>query len=220
MVPYVPRPQRGPSVKAGLFRKDEFLYDAATDSYVCPAGQRLHPYSSSLLRGLKKINYVNKLARDDCSIRPRCTAGTFRTVSCLENEAVGPSAQSCRVRRSDGRGGGLRGPGGDFLAALGGGTGHHVAREIGRRTEAIFLQFGNERLVRPINPQCRRIQRSSPRREFSHGLFEFRPARRSGGGPPPYSVRRAHGAIQTKPATSSDSPGCYTPTRPTCRSNA
>ena len=49
MVPYVPRPQRGPSVKAGLFRKDEFLYDAATDSYVCPAGQHLHPYSSSLL---------------------------------------------------------------------------------------------------------------------------------------------------------------------------
>src|SRR4029079_6144772 len=53
--PYVPRPQRGPSVKAGLFRKDEFQYDAGSDSYVCPAGQRLHPYSSSLLRGLKKI---------------------------------------------------------------------------------------------------------------------------------------------------------------------
>ena len=88
ITPYVPRPQRGPSVKAGLFRKDEFQYDAATDSYVCPAGQRLHPYSSSLLRGLKKINYVNKLACDDCSIRSRCTAGTFRTVSRLENEAV------------------------------------------------------------------------------------------------------------------------------------
>ena len=88
MVPYVPRPQRGPSVKAGLFRKDEFQYDAAADSYVCPAGQRLHPYSSSLLRGLKKINYVNKLACDDCSIRARCTGGKFRTVSRLENEAV------------------------------------------------------------------------------------------------------------------------------------
>jgi transposase len=86
--PYVPRPQRGPSVKAGLFRKDEFQYDAATDSYVCPAGQRLHPYSSSLLRGLKKINYVNKLACDDCAIRSQCTGGKFRTVSRLENEAV------------------------------------------------------------------------------------------------------------------------------------
>src|SRR5690242_4221665 len=88
IVPYVPRPQRGPSVKAGLFRKDEFHYDADSDSYVCPAGQRLHPYSSSLLRGLKKINYVNKLACDDCKIRSRCTRGPFRTVSRLENEAV------------------------------------------------------------------------------------------------------------------------------------
>lgn len=86
--PYVPRPQRGPSVKAGLFRKDEFQYDAPADSYVCPAGQRLHPYSSSLLRGLKKINYVNKLGCDDCLIRTQCTGGTFRTVSRLENEAV------------------------------------------------------------------------------------------------------------------------------------
>jgi hypothetical protein len=48
MVPFVPRPQRGPSVKAGRFRKDEFQFDADKDSYVCPAGQRLHPYSSGL----------------------------------------------------------------------------------------------------------------------------------------------------------------------------
>ena len=73
MVPYVPRPQRGPSVKAGLFRKDEFLYDPAADSIVCPAGQRLQPYTSSLLRELKKINYVNSAACRDCPLRPRCT---------------------------------------------------------------------------------------------------------------------------------------------------
>jgi hypothetical protein len=85
---YVPRPQRGPSVKAGLFRKDEFQYDADSDSYVCPAGQHLYPYSSSLLRGLKKINYTNKLTCDDCEIRSQCTNGRFRTVSRLENEAV------------------------------------------------------------------------------------------------------------------------------------
>jgi hypothetical protein len=76
------------SVKAGLFRKDEFKYDEVSDSYLCPAGQKLHPYSSSLLRGLKKINYVNKLACDDCKIRSQCTGGKFRTVSRLENEAV------------------------------------------------------------------------------------------------------------------------------------
>jgi transposase len=86
--PYVPRPQRGPSVQAGLFRKDEFRYDPDSDTLLCPAGQRLFPYSSSLLRGLKKINYVNKAACGDCPIRSRCTRNSFRTVSRLQNEAV------------------------------------------------------------------------------------------------------------------------------------
>ena len=101
IMPYVPRPQRGPSVKAGLFRKDEFSYDVATDSYICPARQRLHPYSVSLLRNLKKINYVNKLACDDCAIRSRCTDGAFRTVSRLENEAVLDRMQGRLAKRPD-----------------------------------------------------------------------------------------------------------------------
>jgi hypothetical protein len=45
--PYVPRPQRGPSVRAGLFRKDEFRYDPTSDSFLCPAGQRPHGCRSS-----------------------------------------------------------------------------------------------------------------------------------------------------------------------------
>jgi Transposase DDE domain len=101
IVPYVLRPQRGPSVRAGLFRKDEFVYDAATDCYICPAGQQLHPYSSSLLRGLKKTNYVNKLACDDCAIRSRCTGGKFRAVSRLENEAVLDRMQARLAARGD-----------------------------------------------------------------------------------------------------------------------
>jgi transposase len=88
MVPYVPRPQRGPSVREGLFRKDEFKYEAETDSMVCPAGQRLLPYTSSLQRGLKKINYANRAACRDCPLRSRCTGNLFRSVSRLENEAV------------------------------------------------------------------------------------------------------------------------------------
>src|SRR5918911_4862170 len=101
IVPYVPRPQRGPSVKAGLFRKDEFHYDPASDSYVCPACQRLYPYSSSLLRGLKKVNYVNKLACDDCTIRAQCTRGQFRTVSRLENEVVLDRMQARLAQRPE-----------------------------------------------------------------------------------------------------------------------
>jgi IS5 family transposase len=88
MEPYAPRPQRGPSVRAGLFRKDEFQYDPESDTLLCPGGQRLYPYSSSVLRGLEKINYANRQACRDCPIRSRCTNNRFRSVSRLENEAV------------------------------------------------------------------------------------------------------------------------------------
>ena len=88
MMPHVPRPQRGPSVRAGFFRKDEFAYDPESDTCLCPAGQRLQPYSPSVLRGLKKINYVNKQACRDCPLRSRCTNNSFRAVSRMENEAV------------------------------------------------------------------------------------------------------------------------------------
>jgi hypothetical protein len=99
--PYVPRPQRGPSVRAGLFRKDEFGYDPTSDSFRCPSGQRLHPYSSSLMRGLKKINYRNSQACRDCPIRSQCTGNQFRSVSRLENEAVLDRMQARIAQRPD-----------------------------------------------------------------------------------------------------------------------
>jgi len=99
--PYVPRPQRGPSVRAGLFRKDEFRYDPTSDSFLCPAGQHLHPYSSSLLRGLKKINYRNSQVCRDCAVRSQCTGNQFRCVSRLENEAVLDRMQARIAQRPD-----------------------------------------------------------------------------------------------------------------------
>ena len=88
MEPYVPRPQRGSAVRGGFYRKDEFNYEPATDSFLCPAGQRLGVYSSSLLRGLKRIKYANRSACRDCRLRTKCTKNSFRLVSRLENEAV------------------------------------------------------------------------------------------------------------------------------------
>ncbi len=59
MVPYVPRPQRCPSVREGLFRKDEFKYEVETDRMICP----------------------NRAACRECPLRSRCTANQFRSVS-------------------------------------------------------------------------------------------------------------------------------------------
>jgi Transposase DDE domain len=84
-IPHVPRPQLGSSVREGLFRKDEFLYDAERDAYVCPAGKLLTPIRHGRLRDLQKIDYGNPKACRDCPLRARCT-NDIRSVSRLENE--------------------------------------------------------------------------------------------------------------------------------------
>jgi transposase len=86
-IPYVPRPQRGSSVREGFFRKDEFRYDSGCDAYVCPAGKLLTPIRHGRLRDLAKVDYGNRRACRDCPIRARCT-NDVRSVSRLENEAA------------------------------------------------------------------------------------------------------------------------------------
>ena len=97
--------------QGGPVRKDEFAYDAERDTVLCPGGQRLHFYSSSVLRGLKKINYVNKQACRDwpaasamheqqLSIRiPHRERGSARP------DAV-PAGSAARSSRATPRGGG------------------------------------------------------------------------------------------------------------------
>jgi transposase len=101
VVPYVARPQRGRSVLAGLFRKDEFRYDPGSDTYICPARQRLRPSALTLLRGLKRVNYQNPLACRDCPMRPRCTEHRFRSVYRLENEDVLDRMEARLAKRPD-----------------------------------------------------------------------------------------------------------------------
>src|ERR1700694_979730 len=87
MTPYVPKPQRGSSVRNGFFRKDEFRYDAELDVCICPAGQVLSTRYESKLRELTKVDYSNAALCLVCAIKSRCTKD-YRKVSRLENEAV------------------------------------------------------------------------------------------------------------------------------------
>jgi Transposase DDE domain len=85
LIPHVPKPQRGPAVASGFFRKNEFGYDAAQDVYICPGGYELKPIRQGRLRNMKKIDYANANACRDCPLRARCT-NTYRAVSRLEYE--------------------------------------------------------------------------------------------------------------------------------------
>src|SRR5271155_4693460 len=82
--PHVPKPQRGSSVREGLFRKDEFRYDAGLDAYVCPAGKLLTPIRRGRMRDLERTDYGNPKACRACQLRPRCT-NDARSVFRLEN---------------------------------------------------------------------------------------------------------------------------------------
>ena len=87
LTPHVPKPQRGPAVRNGFFRKDEFRYDPDRDVFTCPAGQTLAPHHYGKSRDLQKIDYSNPAACPACPLRSRCTTNV-RRVSRLENEAV------------------------------------------------------------------------------------------------------------------------------------
>jgi transposase len=87
LTPHVPKPQRGPAVRNGFFRKDEFRYDPDRDVFTCPAGQTLAPHHYGRSRGLQKIDYSDPAACPACPLRARCTTNV-RRVSRLENEAV------------------------------------------------------------------------------------------------------------------------------------
>lgn len=92
VTPYVPRPDRSTARNSGHFPKSEFQYDAATDTYRCPAGERLKPlYRGSVDKsrtGTYVVSYVNRAACRGCALRERCTKKTYRSLKRFENEST------------------------------------------------------------------------------------------------------------------------------------
>ena len=92
ITPYVPKPDRSTARRSGHFPKSEFQYDAATDTYRCPAGERLAPwYRTGVGKsrpGTYVVNYINRAACRGCSLRERCTKNTFRSLKRFENEST------------------------------------------------------------------------------------------------------------------------------------
>ena len=82
----------------GIFRKDEFCYDAKQNAFICPAGQTLTPIRQGKLRELKKVDDGNAKACRACALRSSCTKGV-RAVSRLENEeALDRMAERLKAR--------------------------------------------------------------------------------------------------------------------------
>ena len=71
-------------MREGLFRRDEFRYDAERDAYVCPAGKLLTP----IRHGGCAISRRSTLATRKPAVIARCARCTndISSVSRLENE--------------------------------------------------------------------------------------------------------------------------------------
>jgi transposase len=104
IVPHVPA-NRGVNNRGDgtLFQRSAFAYDEATDTFVCPAGQRLN-------RRQRKDRYIVYAAPPEvcgaCPLKSRCTVGKRRLLKkhlqdgALERMQQRATAEAMRLRRS------------------------------------------------------------------------------------------------------------------------
>jgi transposase len=84
---YVPKPMTSNSKAQGRYSKLDFVYNAKTNEYRCPAGERLQHRSSTVEDGMK-INVYWTTACSQCPYKEQCTTGLERRVRRWEHEAV------------------------------------------------------------------------------------------------------------------------------------
>jgi len=81
----VPRPETSGNRKKGMFVKADFNYDAATDTYTCPAGKVLTYRYTREEKGLMHRRYWQNDCQF-CRLRAHCTTGKERRITRWEHE--------------------------------------------------------------------------------------------------------------------------------------
>jgi transposase len=89
----LPKPQTSSAKAEGRFGKQDFVYVAAEDVYLCPAGERL-TYRFAGVEDGKTIRRYWTGACKSCALKARCTTGPERRISRWEHEAVLEKVQS------------------------------------------------------------------------------------------------------------------------------
>jgi transposase len=99
ITPYVPRPITSANEKLGLFSKDDFRYDKATDTYQCPAGALLTFRFDTVEHG-RHIRYYATPACGGCTLKPQCTRskGGRRITRWVDEQLLEEMEQRVRSR--------------------------------------------------------------------------------------------------------------------------
>ncbi len=97
---HVPKTITSNAVADGRFGKEDFVYDASSDSYRCPAGQVLTHHATTTENGMRlRIYWTSGCAA--CSLRVHCTTGKERRVRRWEHEQVLDAMEKRLARRPE-----------------------------------------------------------------------------------------------------------------------
>ena len=84
---YLPKPMTSGLYAKGRFGKQDFVYVAEEDVYLCPAGEQL-PYRYTNEEDGKTLHRYWTTACQACALKSKCTTGKERRISRWEHEAV------------------------------------------------------------------------------------------------------------------------------------
>jgi len=90
---YLPKPMTSGLLAKGHFGKQDFVYDAANDVYLCPAGEQLTYHYTNEEEG-KTLRRYWTTACQGCALKSKCTTGKERRISRWEHEAVLEAVQA------------------------------------------------------------------------------------------------------------------------------
>ena len=90
---YLPKPMTSGLLAKGRFGKQDFVYVAADDVYLCPAGEQLTYHYTDEEEGKTLRRYWTN-ACQACALKSKCTTGKERRISRWEHEAVLEAVQA------------------------------------------------------------------------------------------------------------------------------
>src|SRR3989441_3898917 len=97
---YLPKPMTSGINAKGRFGKQDFVYVAEHDVYLCPAGERLTYHYTNEEDG-KTLRRYWTTACQGCALKGQCTTGKERRISRWEHEAVLEAVQARLDRNPD-----------------------------------------------------------------------------------------------------------------------
>jgi len=106
ITPILPKTITSNATAEGRFGKDHFIYDAKTNEYSCPSGQRLIWRYTRVERGMNLHRYWSSSCQQ-CALKAKCTPDKQRKVTRWEHEDILDAMQirldlaldSMRIRR-------------------------------------------------------------------------------------------------------------------------